>query len=196
MKTNFFYANLSDTLTENDSYLPLNARDMARLVALLGEDGEFTYLTVMDGLFKEYVKAELKAGIVILTRAVDSEAHKFPRGSCVLFENSLPVTKWLICNYECCTGDCEVEPVAAQGTVAPTAEVGKEWQGTVVFSGALPVQFGITGMPSWMTAKTAGGTVVLSGVPVAPGSCTVGVAASNDRGSNVAVQLVQVEITA
>lgn len=187
MKTSFFYANLNDTMAESDVYLPLNAKDMAKLIAILGEDGEFTYLTVMDGLFKEYVKAELTAGTVVLTRAVDSEAHKFPRGSCVLFENSIPVTKWLICNYECCAGDCEVEAVKSLGFSAPDAVAGQPWKGTALFSGGLPMTFGVTGMPSWMTAEFVDNAVVLSGTPTATGSHTIAVAASNDRGQNVAV---------
>ena len=49
------------------------------------------------------------------------------------------------------------------------------------------MQFGVTGMPDWMTATYAGNYVKLSGTPVAAGTFSVSVAASNDMGKNIAV---------
>ena len=184
---------LNNVLNADDKYLPLTAADSAKLLAHV-PDGESTFLTISDESYKEYVRVDNTDGTLILTRGIDSDAHKFPKGSCVYFENSLPVTKWLICNYECCTGDCPVDPVVASGFVLPKGKVGNAWEGSFVFSGDLPIQYGITGLPAWLNATWEGNYVKLSGVPTASGYFTISVAASNDRGSNIAIQQGTIDI--
>lgn len=186
---------LAGALPADGAYLPLSADDSARLRALLAEDGEQIYLTVTDGVYREYVLATNQSGTIVLTRGVDSEARKFPKGSCVFFENSVPVTKWLICNYECCQGDCPVEPAASAGHVLPPGRVGDPWEGSFVFSGDLPMAFAVTGMPGWMSATYAGNHVRLSGTPTAAATHSLSVAASNGQGSGIAVAQGAVTIT-
>lgn len=187
--------NLANTLPADSVYLPLSVDDAARLRALLAEDGEQIYLTITDGVFREYVLATNQSGTIVLGRGIDSEARKFPKGSCVFFENSIPVTKWLICNYECCQGDCPVEPVASAGSVLPPGKVGNAWEGSFVFSGDLPMAFAVTGMPGWMSATYSGNYVRLSGTPTAAATHSLSVAASNGNGANIAVAQGAVTIT-
>lgn len=178
---------LSDRLDAGDTYLPLTAADLAKLTAIV-PSGESIYLTITDDLNKEYVLATSNAGTVTIERGVDSTATTFPRGSCVFFENSVPVTKYLVCNYECCSGECPVEAVKSAGFVLPQAVVGDAYEGSFVFSGGLPMTFGITGLPAWATASYAGSYVKISGTPTAKGSYAISVSACNDQGANVAVQ--------
>ena len=184
LKAMNFY--LSGKLEADSQYLPLTEADMNALKTVVPE-GEETILTLAYDLKKEYVKAKNVSGTILLERGLDSTPSVFPKGSCLYFENSVPVTKWLICNYECCTGECPVDPVGSAGVLLPDAKVGNAWEGSFVFSGDLPMQFGVTGMPSWMTATYAGNYVKLSGTPVAAGTFSISVAASNDMGKNIAV---------
>lgn len=177
---------LNGKLEAADIYLPLATADMAALTELVPE-GEETFLTLAWDMAKEYVKVKNVSGTILLERGIDSKGVAFPKGSCLYFENSIPVTKWLICNYECCTGECPVDPVGSAGVLLPNAKVGDAWEGSFVFSGDLPMQFGVTGMPDWMTVTYAGNYVKLSGTPAAAGTFSVSVAASNDKGKNIAV---------
>ena len=127
--------NLNTKLEASDIYLPLTASDTAYLTSVVPE-GEEIYLTIQWDMYREYVLASNEHGTIVLTRGVDSEARAFPKGSCVFFENSVPVTKWLICNYECCSDDCGYEAVQNAGAVLPAAKVGDTWKGTFIFKGA------------------------------------------------------------
>ena len=184
--------NLNSKLEASDIYLPLATADMAALKDLILE-GEETFLTLAWDMVKEYVKVKNVSGTILLERGIDSNAVAFPKGSCLYFENSIPVTKWLICNYECCTGECPVDPVGSAGVLLPDAKVGNAWEGSFVFSGDLPMSFGVSNMPNWMRATYEGNHVKLSGTAVA-GTYTVSVAASNNRGQNTAVQQVVVKV--
>lgn len=179
--------NLNDVLNADDKYLPLSAADQAKLDALV-PDGESILLTISDDVYKEFIQADRSGGTFVLTRGIDSDARKFPKGSCVFFEDSVPVIKWLICNYECCSDDCEVAAVKGEGMILPEGKVNNAWTGTAVFSGELPVQFGVTGLPDWCKAEQAGNYVKLAGTPTASGSYNISVAASNDSGKNLAIQ--------
>lgn len=186
MKYDPLSLHLADALEAADVYLPLDTKDTAKLKEYL-PDGEQVYLTITDGTWKEYVLAENKAGTVVLKRGVDSEARKFPRGSCVVAELSIPLVKWLICNYECCDGDCPVDAVAAAGAVIPNGTVGNSWEGFFVFSGTLPIAVGVTGAPSWMSTESGPNYVRMHGTPTAAGTFTVSAAGTN-QGGNVVVQ--------
>lgn len=183
---------LNNKMEATDKYLALANQDMAYLKSMV-PDGEEVYLTLAWDNGKEHVLAQNIAGIIVLTRGVDSTAKPFPKGSCVYFENSIPVTKWLICNHQCCDGDCPVEAVRSAGFVAPEGKAGNAWEGSAVFSGDLPMSFGVTNMPNWMQATYTGNHVKLSGTAVA-GTYTISVAASNNRGQNIAVQQVVVKV--
>ena len=175
--------NLADVLLADDKHLTLTDRDNARLLAHIPE-GDETFLTIQDNLYSEWVKATNQCGTIVLERAIDgSEARKFPKGSCVFFETSVPVIKWLICNHDCCKGECETIPVGFIKATLPIAIVGQPWEGRLQFSGSLPINFDITGMPAWMTAEYEAALVRLSGTPDAVTVHTVSVAATNAQGS-------------
>lgn len=179
--------NLNTKLEASDIYLPLTASDTAYLTSVVPE-GEEIYLTIQWDMYREYVLASNEHGTIVLTRGVDSEARAFPKGSCVFFENSVPVTKWLICNYECCSDDCGYEAVQNAGAVLPTAKVGDTWKGTFIFKGSLPMVFGVTGLPDWCEATYSGNYITLTGIPTVTGSYNIAVSASNGKGENIAVQ--------
>lgn len=185
---------LADRLDKSDTYLPLTKADLAKLTAVIG-NGEQIFLTITDELNKEYVLATNSNGTITIERGIDSVAQTFPKGSCVFFENSIPVTKWLICNYECCSGDCPVEAVKAAGVVLPSGKVGNAYSGSIIFSGALPMAMGITGLPSWAEAQQVNSYVKITGVPTATGSFPISVSACNDNGKNIVVQQGSIVIT-
>lgn len=175
--------NLADVLLADDKHLTLTDRDNARLLAHIPE-GDSTYLTIQDNLYSEWVLATNQCGTIVLERAVGgSEARKFPKGSCVFFEASIPVIAWLICNHDCCEGDCKVTPVGFTKATLPTAIVGQPWEGRLQFSGSLPINFDVTGMPAWMGAEYEGALVRLSGTPDAAAVSIISVAAANAQGS-------------
>lgn len=180
---------LNDFIEADDLYLPLTAGDLAKIKAVV-PDGEQIYLVIEDNLYKENVLATNDSGTITIERGVASSARKFPRGSCVSFQVTVPVVQWLICNYECCASDCPVEQVAASGVVSPAATVGKPWAGSAVFSGDLPMKFGIVGLPSWCEAAWSGNSVTLSGTPNVAGTWTVSVSATNDKGNAIAAQQI------
>lgn len=187
-----FSVNLNSVLDPDDVYLPLTPGDRAKLLAHLPQDDDETILTISDDLTKEYVRAQNNKGTIVLTRGVESEALKFPTGSCVYFENSLPVTEWLICNYECCKEDCKVTAPKAAGVLLPDGKAHDHWEGGVVFSGDLPMQIAVTNCPAWLEAKQENNYLRLSGTAVA-GTFTISVAAANTAG--LAVQQGSFEIT-
>ena len=99
-------------------YLPLTAQHKAKLLEHVPA-GEETILTITDSVNTEYVRVKNQQGYITLERGVESGVYKFPKGSCVYFEVSVPVVEWLICNYECCKGDCPVQPPLAGGFTLP-----------------------------------------------------------------------------
>lgn len=192
-----FRATLFDTILEDGNFLPLTERDKARLLTVIPE-GESMFLTIKDNLYEEWVKATNQCGFVLIERGIGgSTPRKFVKGSCVFFEMSLPAIDWRICNLNCCADEeCPCVPVTADGYTAPPATVGTPWRGTVVFTGDLPMTFGVTGMPSWMTASAGASSVVLSGTPTAVGTSTIAVTGINCSGQNNAMQQFTVTTTA
>ena len=185
---------LNTVLNAEDVYLPLTTADHATLLNLISNDGDQIYLTITDDLQKEYVLATNNSGTIVLTRGIDSWQRKFPKGSCVYFENSIPVTKWLVCNHNCCDEECPIEPVVSAGFVLPQAKAGNAWEGSFVFSGDLPMTFGITGLPDWCESTYAGNYVKLHGVPSVTGTYTIAVSATNNRGQDIAVQQATISV--
>lgn len=190
-----FSATLHDVLYADDSFLPLTPRDYARLLAHI-PDGDSTILSLRDNLYTEWVYIENQCGTLVMERGYGgSEARKFPRGTCLFFETSVPVIKWLICNYNCCEGgDCECVEVTHKQTVSPTALVNEEWEGRVTFDGTLPINYDVTGMPDWMSAEYEQDLVRLSGTPTASGTFNVSVAATNCMGNSIVVEEVKVKV--
>lgn len=174
---------LNNVLEKDAMYLPLTQEAENKLLALI-PDQDSMYLTLQDNLHTEYVLVQNQCGtLVVMERGVDSDIYKFPRGTCVFFECSLPVIKWLICNYDCCAdGECDCEPVALQNSSLPVALTGMEWEGRLKYTGSLPINFKVTG-PDWLSASYQGDLVVMSGVPDAKGSYGVSVSAVNCQGA-------------
>lgn len=190
-----FGATFRAVLEADSGYLPLSNDDNTKLLGLLPE-GEEMLLTIQDNLYHEWVKAENQCGTIIITRGIDgSEPRKFPKGSCIFFETSVPVIKWLICNHNCCDGPCPCEPVDYAGAVIPAGVVGQPWEGSVLFTGDTPMTFGVDNLPSWMTATNGANYVRLSGTPVAAGTFSLSVAAGNCDGAAVATHSIVVTIT-
>ena len=169
---------LADVLSKDSVYLPLTAQHKAKLLEHVPA-GEETILTITDSVNTEYVRVKNQQGQITLERGVESEAHKFPKGSCVYFEVSVPVVEWLICNYECCKGDCPVQPPRAGGFTLPEGKVGQHYMGVFVFKGDEPMNIGVLGLPDWAKAKQYGVSLVISGDPTAAGEFTVSAAATN-----------------
>lgn len=184
-----FIAQLSDNLLVDDLYLPLTTRDTARLIGILPEDEEM-YLTISDGLYTEWVLARNLCGVIVLDRGVEgSEPHKFPKGSCIFFEASIPVIKWLICNYDCCAdNECPCDPVTNDGMILPSAMSNVPWEGTAIFKGDTPMVMGVTGMPSWMHAEQGANHIRFYGTPTADGTYNIVASATNCSGTGIATQ--------
>lgn len=176
-----FSAYLNGVLNPEDVYLPLTPMDREKLWANLEADGDETILTLTDDLFREYVRVVNHQGTLVLTRGVDSRPQKFPTGSCVYFENSIPVTKWLICNYECCKEDCPVLAPKASGVLLPDGKAGDHWEGSFIFSGDLPMEIAVTNCPAWVEAVQVNNYLKLSGTAAA-GEFTISAAAANTAG--------------
>ena len=187
---------LSDAMLADDTYFPLTQRDNARLLEMI-PDGDEMFLTIRDNLYSEWVRAENQCGTIVVHRGVDdSQPRKFPRGSCVFFETSLPVIKWLICNYNCCEGeDCDCVGVTLERESLPTGIVNMPWEGRILFDGSFPIHFSIDGMPSWMKAEYEEHIVRLSGTPTGTGTFTVSISATNCAGTANVVKQHKVVVT-
>lgn len=182
-----FSSYLSAKLDADATYIPLSPDENARLKSIVPA-GESIILTIADDLHREYIEIKNDAGTLIAERGKDSDSYTFPKGACIFFENSIPVTKWLICNYQCCDGDCPVDAIKSQGMVLPVGEVNNAWKGSAIFSGDLPMAIAVTGLPSWCKAEQQGNYLYLSGTPTAAGTYHISVAGSNDLGRQLAIQ--------
>lgn len=188
-----FTAYLNAPLEADANFLPLSNADYARLKALVPVDEEI-YLTVKDELYSEWVLLENKCDSFVLTRGVsDSVPRRFPKGSCVYFEPSVPVIKWLICNHECCVGDCPCDPVTASGVSSTPGTVGTPWDGVAIFSGELPMELSASGIPTWAQAEIGANFIRIYGTPTSQGITNVAVAATNCSGK-LATQLLAIDI--
>lgn len=192
-----FSATLNNVLIPESGHLPLSVDDTTRLLSIVPEKEEML-LTLNDGLYTEWIRVENQCGVIVIERGYDnSTAHRFPRGTCVKFETSLPVIKWLICNHDCCADeDCPCVAAESAGTVFPEAKINYPWEGTAVFKGDTPITFGVTGMPAWMSAEHGANYIRFSGTPAGIGTFNISIAATNCSGKYVAVQLAKLTVTA
>lgn len=187
---------LAEVMYADDKYFPLTDRDMSRLLEHV-PDGEEIFLTLRDNLYTEYVRAENQCGTIVVHRAQgDSVARKFPRGTCLFFEPSVPVIEWLICNHNCCEGDCECEDVALSRIILPTGLAGQPWQGRLVFTGTTPINYSLTDTPDWVTVEYNERIIHLYGTPPAAGSVNMSVAATNCQGSSQVVRALSFQVVA
>ncbi len=107
----------------------------------------------------------------------------------------MAVIKDLICNYSCCEdADCPCIAVTYTASSIPTGNVGKEWQGSVIFSGDLPMVAAIASAPEWMKVVQQNNALVLTGTPDAEGTFPFSVAATNCNGTKLATQALSVTV--
>lgn len=190
-----FAAQTNGVMLATDGRLPLNAADMNRLLALVPE-GESIYLTLKDGLNMEYVLAENTCGVMVVSRGQQgSEPKWFPNGTCVFFENSIAVTRWIMCNEDCCDGECPCNGVAVAGKVVPVGVVGDLYEASVVLSGDLPMVLGVSAnLPPWAEVEAGPNYVRIHGTPTSSGSWTFAVSATNCSGQNLDTEDVTVGV--
>lgn len=185
--------NLNGVLEKNDTYLPLAQADMSRLVALV-PDGEEMILTLQDNLYTEWVRVYNECGTILVERGLDCEARKFPRGTCLFFEMSLPLVKWLVCNLDCCEGDdCDCTVVSLDDASLPGGIVNQEWAGSLSFGGTLPINIKLL-IPDWMSAEVQDGVATLSGTPTEAGIVEVGYSATNCRGVALVADTLEFQV--
>lgn len=190
----FFSASLNARLDKADRTLPLNKADSDRLMAAMEED-DYAYLVIRDPVGAEIVKVTNTCGGLLVDRGQDgTDAMNFPKGSCVRHEMTPAVVKDLICNYNCCEGDCPCDPVESAGITLPAAKVGVAWNGNAVFTGDTPMELSATGVPAWATITLGANYIAFSGTPTGAGSFNISVAGTNCGGA-IAVQQGVLTIT-
>jgi len=185
------FANFAATLhrvLEKDAFnLPLADGDRERFLALVPED-ETIPLVIRDGVWSEEVLARNECGHVILAER-SPEPRRFPKGSCVSFEVTLSVVRHEICHHDCCADPGE--PVAPAGVILPQGTRNRPWEGSIIFSGALPMTLAASGIPPWMEVEVGPNYARLWGTPNVRGSWPISVAAS---GVGLVVQQGLVEV--
>lgn len=188
--TEIFSAGLTQAMDADAVTLPLTSDAVADLTKLLEDDDAYTYASIKSDSTFETVKLYLSSGTLVVDRAQEgTDAVKHPCGSvvCLVSPTIIAAMKSIICEYDCCEGECPCTGVTFAGAFLPTATVDSAWEGCVLFTGSLPMNFGVTNQPSWMTVEAEGGTVRLSGTPAESGTYSFAVAASNCSGTTVAL---------
>lgn len=191
MKTDYYFAYTSGRMEPGDKSLPLSAKDTAALAAILPDDGDYTYLAVRGDTHYECVKVENAAGVLTVTRGIENTTPvTHHAGSCIgsVAPATIAAIKDMICNYSCCEDGCPCTPVQAAGQAMAPARVGVRWEGSVSFSGSLPMTVGVSDLPSWMSAQAKQNSVILTGTPPQAGTFSFSAAASNCGGTSVATQ--------
>lgn len=180
-------------MEKDATYLPLSAEDTQKLLSAIPVREEM-FLTVQDNLRTEWIKVRNECGTLIVERGIDCESWKFPTGSCVFFEPSLPVVKWLICNYDCCEDSRpECEEVVLQSAYLPAGIVNQEWLGLITFEGSLPINKKFE-VPDWVTVATQDHQAMLSGTPTEAGTYMVSYAATNCGGRGLISETLEVQV--
>jgi len=121
-----------------------------------------------------------------IERGLDYTAPtRFPCRAKVEFEVNIAVVKDLVCNYNCCEGECPCEAVQYVGAAAANGTVGVPWTGTWIFSGTMPIQVAVAGATAWMTVTTGPNYVTITGTPTQAYTVDVTVSATNCSGAIV-----------
>ncbi len=96
---------LTKKLAKTHKSLPLKNE---KLLELLADDGDFTYLVINDGVNFEKVKAYNSQGEILIERGQgDTQPQTFPQGSCVKFT----LTTEYITDLVCSMPDCKPKPL-------------------------------------------------------------------------------------
>lgn len=181
-----------------DTYLPLDPASQADLLNILSGVDDYIFLSISNERNLEVVKARNVSGTIIIERAQEGTIavlHRFGSQVCSASPLMFAVAKDLVCNHNCCApNDCPCDPVKFSGSVLPGGNVGKAWQGSVIFSGDLPMNIGCSGLPAWLTAVQHGNSLTLSGTPTNAATSTFSVAATNCNGTKIVTQTLSVTI--
>ena len=199
LKHLFFAARLCDRLEASEVHLPLSKAATADLLDNLPEADDYAFLSLKGDVEYEVVKVRNEGGTLLIERGLEgTTAVLHHHGTCVNTVSPLTVAviKDMICNYECCEGDCPCEAVAYAGASLPPAYLDAEWKGMVAFVGDTPMTLGAANVPSWMKVEAVNNTLMLSGTPHVVGTFSFSVAATNCNGKHVAVQTLTVDVTA
>lgn len=101
----WFHAELEKDFKIGNSFLPIDKDARKKLLDALG-DGNFTYLSIHDGLAVEVVKATNVCGRLVLTRGAErTRALSFRCGTPVNFILTMDGVKKIVCQMESCDGD-------------------------------------------------------------------------------------------
>lgn len=199
LKHMFFAARLCDRLEASEVHLPLTSAATADLLDTLKNEDDYNYLSLKGDVEYEVVKVRNESGTLLIERGQEGTTPVLHHhGTCVSTVSPLTVAviKDMVCNHECCEGDCPCEAVAVGGWTLPEAHVDKAWEGGVVFAGDLPMTLGAANTPSWMKVRAVNNVLELSGTPHIAGTFTFSVAATNCNGKHVATQTLTVDVTA
>lgn len=199
----YFDASLSAKLTADAVLLPLDDGAMADLLNLLTDSDDYTFLAIKSEQSYEVVKAHKEGGLIALDRGQEgTTAVLHPMGACVATVSplTLAVMKDIVCNYECCQGDCVCEPVSLVGAFGIPSRIHSlaELNGFVAFQGDGPITAGVDKAPDWLTVTQTGNVVRLSGIVPQPSRdeafVSFSVAATNCNGTSVASVPIEFEI--
>lgn len=98
-----FMSNLVDKLADIDTDLPIHEQHLSLLRSRLEENGDYTFLKVLDGTNIEYVRLTNNDGKLSLTRGAElTHPTTFPVGACVKWELTPTAVRDIICQMPCC----------------------------------------------------------------------------------------------
>lgn len=186
-KNEMFSAMTQCVMLPEDAAIPLSPAAENDLMALLSEDGDYTFASLRSDTKYEAVRIQNNDGLLVVTRGIaGTQAEKHPFGTCVSLAQPavIAAVKDLICNFNCCEDEpCECVPVAVGGSILPTAYRNLPWNGTVSFTGDMPMALAVDMRNAkWINAVQNGNAVHLSGTPPETGRYSFSVSASNCNG--------------
>lgn len=196
-KNKYFATFLIRKLEASDLDLPIVEKAKADLLDLLSGEDDYTYLSIVGDTDMETVKVRNDHGTLLLERGIGgTKPQAFAYGACIrtVSPTIIAAIKDLVCNYTCCEGPCECEPVEVGGYALPDCTKGQPWMGHVAFQGSMPMTLGANGAPDWMQVETKANTVTLSGTPNVSGQFSMSVCATNCNGTAVSSIPITIDI--
>lgn len=168
-------------MTSSQATLPVASDVLAQLILGLGNTG-YTWLTLVDDLHTEVVKAALVAGAVVLTR--NAAPYAFPTGSCLLWELTDESVKDRVCNPVCeLVPDCPCVVPTEGATAIPNGMRELAWEGAINFLGTSPLTITILACPGWATYTIGSNFAKFTGTPGVAGTYSISVKATNACGT-------------
>lgn len=198
LKNELFEAFTTLAMTPTGNTVPLPSTAEADLRALLTTPDSYIYLAIKGCTSYEVVRAYVAAGALVIDRGQAGTVGAFHSPGSIVYGMSPLVwqnIKDLICQYDCCEGECVCNPVTVGGIAFPTASLNTAWAGFVVFDGDGPIVASVNGQPSWMTVELEGHVLKLYGTPNATGTTAFSVSAANCGGQHVVSQTVSITVS-